>query len=68
MTFRELGLSDEVLNAVADAGYEHPTPIQGDWKVDAVGLPKDVLKKFYVTNAEKLIFNGKRPQPYGKAP
>ena len=27
-TFSELGLSPEVLKAVADAGYEHPTPIQ----------------------------------------
>jgi len=39
---------------------EHPTPIQGRWKVDAIGLPRDVLKKFYVTNAEKLLF-GQRP-------
>ncbi len=28
MTFSELGLSDEVLKAVAEAGYETPTPIQ----------------------------------------
>lgn len=35
---------------------EHPTPIQGKWKVDAVNLPSEVLRKFYVTNAEKLIF------------
>lgn len=34
----------------------HPTPIQGNWKVDAVRLPEDVLRKFYVENAEKLIF------------
>src|SRR4051812_32505875 len=27
-TFDELGLSSEVLNAVRDAGYKHPTPIQ----------------------------------------
>ncbi len=39
---------------------DHPTPIQGRWKVDAIGLPRDVLKKFYVTNAEKLLF-GPRP-------
>jgi len=39
-----------------DKQIEHPTPIQGDWKVDAIGLPPEVLKKFYVTNAEKLIF------------
>src|SRR4030095_5908950 len=27
-TFRDLGLSPEVLAAVSDAGYTHPTPIQ----------------------------------------
>ena len=35
---------------------DHPTPIQGKWKVDAISLPKDVLRKLYVTNAENLIF------------
>jgi len=38
-------------------GIDHPTPIQGDWKVDAINLPKDVLEKFYVKNAERLIWN-----------
>jgi len=28
MTFSELGLSESVLNAVEDAGYKEPTPIQ----------------------------------------
>jgi predicted TIM-barrel fold metal-dependent hydrolase len=36
---------------------DHPTPIQGDWKVDAINLPRDVLNKFYVRNAERLIWN-----------
>lgn len=40
----------------ADRQIDHPTPIQGRWKVDAIDLPDDVLRKFYVTNAEKLIF------------
>ena len=35
---------------------DHPTPIQGRWKVDAIGLPKEVLRKFYVNNAERLLF------------
>ncbi|HUU03899.1 MAG TPA: amidohydrolase family protein [Myxococcota bacterium] len=35
---------------------DHPTPIQGDWKVDAIDLPKEVLEKFYIKNAEKLIW------------
>ena len=37
-------------------GLDHPTPIQGMWTVDGIGLPKDVLQKLYVSNAEKLIF------------
>ncbi|MGE4411298.1 MAG: hypothetical protein AB7D33_12100, partial [Sphingobium sp.] len=28
MTFADLGLSDELLRAVSEAGYETPTPIQ----------------------------------------
>lgn len=36
---------------------DHPTPIQGDWKVNAINLPADVLKKFYIENAEHLIWN-----------
>jgi len=39
-----------------DRQIDHPTPIQGRWKVDAIDLPEDVLRKFYVTNAERLIF------------
>jgi predicted TIM-barrel fold metal-dependent hydrolase len=35
---------------------DHPTPIQGNWKVDAIGLPASVLRKLYYENAEKLIF------------
>jgi hypothetical protein len=46
------------------AQIEHPTPIQGRWKVDAIKLPPDVQEKFYVTNAEKLIFSGQFPRPY----
>ena len=42
---------------------EHPTPIQGRWRVNAVGLPAEVLRKLYVTNAEKLIFSGEHPRP-----
>jgi predicted TIM-barrel fold metal-dependent hydrolase len=46
----------------------HPTPSQGRWKVDAIGLPMDVLRKLYVTNAQSLIFSGQPPVPYRKAP
>ena len=30
-------------------------PVQGRWKVDASGLPSDVLEKLYVGNAKRLI-------------
>ena len=35
---------------------DHPTPIQGRWKVNAISLPAEVLHKLYFANAEKLIF------------
>ncbi|MFH1808574.1 MAG: amidohydrolase family protein [Pseudomonadota bacterium] len=35
---------------------DHPTPIQGRWKVDGIALPHEVLRKLYYDNAEKLIF------------
>lgn len=34
---------------------DHPTPIQGRWKIDAIGLPRDVLEKIYYKNAERII-------------
>jgi len=33
----------------------HPTPIQGDWTIDAIDLPRDVLQKFYVDNARRHL-------------
>jgi predicted TIM-barrel fold metal-dependent hydrolase len=38
-----------------DTAFEHPTPIQGDWKIDGVGLPREVLEKVYFANAAKLF-------------
>jgi amidohydrolase family protein len=38
-----------------DTAFEHPTPIQGDWKIDAIALPRDVLAKVYFANAMKLL-------------
>ncbi len=35
----------------------HPTPIQGAWTVDGIGLPPEVLAKLYRENAERLIFS-----------
>jgi predicted TIM-barrel fold metal-dependent hydrolase len=37
-----------------DRQFDHPTPIQGDWKIDAIGLDKKVLKKVYWQNAYQL--------------
>ncbi|MCO4760863.1 MAG: amidohydrolase family protein [Myxococcales bacterium] len=33
----------------------HPSPIQGDWKVDAIALPDAVLNKLYRDNALRLL-------------
>ncbi len=38
-----------------DRRFEHPTPIQGRWTIDAVGLPPDVLRKVYGANAARLL-------------
>jgi len=35
--------------------FDHPTPIQGRWKIDGVGLPRPVLEKIYWRNAAKLL-------------
>ncbi|MCA8926651.1 MAG: DEAD/DEAH box helicase, partial [Alphaproteobacteria bacterium] len=42
MTFEALGLSEEVLRAVKDAGYSEPTPIQRD-AIPVVLMGRDVL-------------------------
>jgi hypothetical protein len=39
-----------------DRQFEHPFyPIEGSWKVDAIGLPLEVLEKLYYRNARSLI-------------
>jgi len=35
---------------------DHPTPIQGNWKVDAIHLPPEVLRKLYHDVAWNLFF------------
>ncbi|MEW4468407.1 DEAD/DEAH box helicase [Parasphingorhabdus sp. JC815] len=42
MKFADLGLSDELLNAVADAGYDEPTPIQAQ-AIPSVLMMKDII-------------------------
>lgn len=39
----------------SEKGIPHPTPIQGDWTVDAIGLPDDVLDALYFGNAMRLF-------------
>lgn len=38
-----------------DKGFAHMTPIQGDWTIDAIGLPDAVLQKIYRGNARALL-------------
>jgi predicted TIM-barrel fold metal-dependent hydrolase len=38
-----------------DRQFEHPTPIQGRWKIDGIGLPPVVLRKIYGANAAQLL-------------
>jgi predicted TIM-barrel fold metal-dependent hydrolase len=38
-----------------DKQFESPTPIQGRWKIDGVGLPPEILRKIYFENAARLL-------------
>jgi len=38
-----------------DRGFAHPTPVQGKWTIDGVGLPPAVLAKIYAGNAERVL-------------
>ncbi len=40
-----------------DRAIPHPTPIQGEWTIDAIGLPQDVLARIYSGNALKLLWH-----------
>lgn len=42
MTFADLGLSDEILKAVSEAGYDTPTPIQAQ-AIPPVLMMKDII-------------------------
>jgi predicted TIM-barrel fold metal-dependent hydrolase len=46
-----------------DKQFESPTPIQGRWKIDGVGLPDEVLRKIYYDNAARLLHW--KPNPVG---
>jgi len=38
-----------------DKQFESPTPIQGKWKIDGLGLSEAVLRKVYFENAARLL-------------
>jgi len=38
-----------------DRAFAHPTPIQGSWTIDGLGLPREVLEKIYWKNAARVI-------------
>jgi predicted TIM-barrel fold metal-dependent hydrolase len=38
-----------------DRQIESPTPIQGRWKIDGIGLPEAVLRKVYFENAVRIL-------------
>lgn len=45
-----------------DRDFEHMTPIQGEWKISAIGLPDSVLRKIYFDNARKLLARSLPPE------
>jgi predicted TIM-barrel fold metal-dependent hydrolase len=46
-----------------DRHFESPTPIQGRWKIDGVGLPEPVLRKIYFENAARILKWKPPPRP-----
>lgn len=36
-------------------GIDHPTPIQGDWTIDGLGLSREALENLYFRNAARLF-------------
>ncbi len=38
-----------------DKQFESPTPIQGRWKIDGLGLAEPILRKVYFENAVRLL-------------
>lgn len=43
-----------------DRAFENPTPIQGSWTIDGIGLPRSVLEKVYYRNAARVFRIGLR--------
>ena len=38
-----------------DRDWPHMTPIQGDWTINSIALPPEVLRKIYFDNARRLL-------------
>jgi predicted TIM-barrel fold metal-dependent hydrolase len=38
-----------------DKQFESPTPIQGRWKIDGLGLSEAILRKLYLENAVRIL-------------
>jgi predicted TIM-barrel fold metal-dependent hydrolase len=38
-----------------DKGFAHPTPVQGKWTIDGLGLSSEVLAKLYGGNADRVL-------------
>lgn len=49
----------------ADRRFAHPTPIQGDWTIDGIDLPREVLEDLYRENAIRLFGLGDPAPPEG---
>lgn len=39
----------------SDREFAHPTPIQGNWKISGIALPRHVLQKVYRDNAARVL-------------
>jgi len=46
-----------------DRQFESPTPIQGRWKIDGLGLSEPVLRKLYFQNAARILKWKPEPRP-----
>lgn len=39
----------------SDREFAHPTPIQGNWKISGIALPRHILQKIYRDNAARVL-------------
>ncbi len=38
-----------------DRGFAHPSPIQGNWTIDGIGLDEEILRDVYQRNALRVF-------------